>query len=145
MILVEAPVQDPRPCIDYRKLNNITKTKFFPLPNVEERIETAPSAKYMTIDLSKGYWRMPLTPNAQRLTAFVTSFGTYKPLRMPFGLQNSPYEFSKMISQLLEECEGFSVPYLADIAIFSNFFPEHLRHMSTVLRRIQNSECSINY
>ncbi|KAG8198013.1 hypothetical protein JTE90_001853 [Oedothorax gibbosus] len=94
MILVEAPGKDPRPCIDYRNLNKITKTKFFPLPNIEERIEIVSSAQYITVlDLSKGYWQIPLTERAQRLAAFVTNFGTYKPLRMPFGLKNAPYEF----------------------------------------------------
>ncbi|KAG8173584.1 hypothetical protein JTE90_009309 [Oedothorax gibbosus] len=94
MILVEAPGKDPRPCIDYRNLNKITKTKFFPLPNIEERIEIVSSAQYITVlDLSKGYWQIPLTERAQRLAAFVTNFGTYKPLRMPFGLKNAPCEF----------------------------------------------------
>ncbi|KAG8176254.1 hypothetical protein JTE90_021351 [Oedothorax gibbosus] len=98
MILVEAPGKDPRPCIDYRNLNKITKTKFFPLPNIEERIEIVSSAQYITVlDLSKGYWQIPLTERAQRLAAFVTNFGTYKPLRMPFGIKNNaPYDFSKM-------------------------------------------------
>ncbi|KAG8183229.1 hypothetical protein JTE90_005677 [Oedothorax gibbosus] len=49
MILVEAPGKDPRPCIDYRNLNKITKTKFFPLPNIEERIEIVSSAQYITV------------------------------------------------------------------------------------------------
>ncbi|GBL85448.1 hypothetical protein AVEN_34629-1 [Araneus ventricosus] len=65
---------------------------------------------------------------------------------MPFGLKNSPYEFSKMISQLLEEFEGFSVPYLDDIAIFSNSHDTdkyYLRHMSAVLRRIQKAGLTI--
>ncbi|KAG8175391.1 hypothetical protein JTE90_018393 [Oedothorax gibbosus] len=86
MILVEAPGKDPRPCIDYRNLNKITKTKFFPFPNIEERIEIVSSAQYITVlDLSKGYWQIPLTERAQRPATFVTNFGTYKPLRMPFG------------------------------------------------------------
>lgn len=54
MILVEAPGKEPRPCVDYRNLNKITKTKFYPLPNIEESIETVSSAKYITVlDLSK--------------------------------------------------------------------------------------------
>ncbi|KAG8183319.1 hypothetical protein JTE90_023968 [Oedothorax gibbosus] len=66
MILVEAPGKDPRPCIDYRNLNKITKTKFFPLPNIEERIEIVSSAQYITVlDLSKGYWQIPLTERAK--------------------------------------------------------------------------------
>ncbi|GFW77095.1 retrovirus-related Pol polyprotein from transposon 17.6 [Trichonephila clavipes] len=81
MILVETPGRDPRPCIDYRKLNEVIRTQFYPLPNIEHRIETVAAAKYITLlDLTKCYWQIPLTPKAQRLAAFTTSFGTYRPL-----------------------------------------------------------------
>ena len=144
MILVESPGKDPRPCIDYRNLNKITKMKFFPLPNIEERIEIVSAAHYITVlDLSKGYWQIPLTERAQRLAAFVTNFGTYKPLRMPFGLKNAPYEFSKMVYQLLEGCEEYAVPYLDDIAIFSNNFSDHLRQVDIVLKRISDAGLTI--
>ncbi|GBM50529.1 Retrovirus-related Pol polyprotein from transposon 17.6 [Araneus ventricosus] len=144
MILVEGPGKEPRPCVDYRNLNKITKTKFYPLPNIEERIETISSAKYITVlDLSKGYWQIPMSKNAQRLSAFVTNFGTYIPLRMPFGLKNAPYEFSRMVAQLLEACEDFAVPYLDDIAVFSVMFQEHIKHLETVLQRIQQADLTI--
>ncbi|GBM73752.1 Transposon Ty3-I Gag-Pol polyprotein [Araneus ventricosus] len=136
--------EEPRPCVDYRNLNRITKTKFYPLPNIEERIETVSSAKYITVlDLSKGYWQIPMYKNAQRLSAFVTNFSTYIPLRMPFGLKNAPYEFSRMVAQLLEACEDFSVPYLDDIAVFSDMFQEHIKHLETVLQRIQQAGLTI--
>ncbi|GBM65639.1 hypothetical protein AVEN_164741-1 [Araneus ventricosus] len=62
MILVEVPGKDPRPCINYRKLNKITKTQFFPLPNIEQRVETLAAAKYISVlDLTKGYWQILLT------------------------------------------------------------------------------------
>ncbi|GBL85879.1 hypothetical protein AVEN_147793-1 [Araneus ventricosus] len=71
LILVEAPGRDPRPCVDYRKLNSVTRAEYFPLPNIEERIELVASARYITvIDLTKGYWQIPLTPQAQRYAAF---------------------------------------------------------------------------
>ncbi|GBN37070.1 hypothetical protein AVEN_2253-1 [Araneus ventricosus] len=61
LTLVEAPGKDPRPCIDYRKLNSVTRAEYFPLPNIEERVEAVASAKYITfIDLTKGYWKIPL-------------------------------------------------------------------------------------
>ncbi|GFV40532.1 retrovirus-related Pol polyprotein from transposon 17.6 [Trichonephila clavipes] len=58
MILVEVAGKEPRPCIDYRKLNGIIRTEYiyFPLPNIEERVEKVSAAKFITvIDLSKGY------------------------------------------------------------------------------------------
>ncbi|GBO12578.1 hypothetical protein AVEN_158461-1 [Araneus ventricosus] len=55
MILVEAPGKNPRPCIDYRLLKASVRTQYFPLSNIEDRVERVSAAKYITvIDLAKG-------------------------------------------------------------------------------------------
>ncbi|GBN35864.1 Transposon Ty3-I Gag-Pol polyprotein [Araneus ventricosus] len=135
MSLVESPGKNPRPCVDYRLLNANVRTEFFPLPNIEERVERVAAAKYITvIDLAKGYWQIPLSERARQYSAFVTSFGTYIPLRMPLGLVNAPYFFSKLMAQVLENCDTFAVPYLDDIAIFSDSWEDHLKHVDEVLK-----------
>ncbi|GFV83536.1 retrovirus-related Pol polyprotein from transposon 17.6 [Trichonephila clavipes] len=144
MILVEVAGKEPRPCIDYRKLNGIIRTEYFPLPNIEERVEKVSVAKFITVfDLSKGYWQIPLSKTAQRYAAFCTSFGTYRPLRMSFGLKNAPYFFSKLMAELLNGLEDFVVPYLNDIAIFSDTWESHIKHMETVLQRIKRAKLTI--
>ncbi|GFW57625.1 retrovirus-related Pol polyprotein from transposon 297 [Trichonephila clavipes] len=144
MILVEVAGKEPRPCIDYRKLNGIIRTEYFPLPNIEERVEKVSVAKFITVfDLSKGYWQIPLSKTAQRYAAFRTSFGTYRPLRMSFGLKNAPYFFSKLMAELLNGLEDFVVPYLDDIAIFSDTWESHIKHMETVLQRIKRAKLTI--
>ncbi|GFY58059.1 transposon Ty3-I Gag-Pol polyprotein [Trichonephila inaurata madagascariensis] len=86
LILVEAPGKEARPCIDYRRLNKVTRTKFFPLPNIEELIEKVSAAKYVSfLDLTRVYWQIPLSKNAQRYAAFVTNFG--QGLRTPGELK----------------------------------------------------------
>lgn len=144
MILVETPGREPRPCIDYRKLNEITQTQFYPIPNIEQRVETVAAANFITLfDLTKGYWQIPLSRRAQKIAAFATIFGTYRPLRMPFGLKNAPYHFSKMISEILNGCESFAIPYLDDIAIFSLTWDEHIKHLQVILERIKNANLTI--
>ncbi|GBN98978.1 Transposon Ty3-G Gag-Pol polyprotein [Araneus ventricosus] len=144
MILVEAVGKEPLPCIDYRLLNANVRTQFFPLPNIEECVERVTTANYITvIDLAKGYWQIPLSERARRYSAFVTSFGTYILLRMPFGLENAPYFFSKLMAQVLENCEAFTVPYLDDIAIYSDNWEDHLKHADEVLKRIEDIQLTI--
>ncbi|GFW81770.1 retrovirus-related Pol polyprotein from transposon 297 [Trichonephila clavipes] len=144
MILVEVTGKEPRPCIDYRKLNGIIRTEYFPLPNIEERVEKVSAAKFITVlDLSKGYWQIPLSKTAERYAAYCTSFGTYRPLRMSFGLKNAPYFFSKLMAELLNGLEDFVVPYLDDIAIFSDTWESHIKHMETVLQRIKRAKLTI--
>ncbi|KAF8768493.1 Retrovirus-related Pol polyprotein like [Argiope bruennichi] len=145
MILVETQGKDLRTCTDYRRLNSIVRTQYFPLPNIKERVERVPAAKFITvIDLAKRYWQIPLSKQAQRYATFVTSFGTYVPLRMPFGLVNVPYFFSKLMLQVLEKCESFNVPYLDDIAIYSQNWEDYLKHIEEVLKRVGDANLTIN-
>ncbi|GFW58201.1 hypothetical protein TNCV_2633751 [Trichonephila clavipes] len=140
LILVESPNKDPRPCVDYRRLNEITRAEFFPLPNMEEIVEKVSAAPYVTVmDLSKGYFQIPLTPRAQRYAAFVTPFGTYIPKKMMFGLVCAPYYFCKLIARVLEGLEQFALPYIDDIAIFSQGWKDHVKHIDIVLGRLRKA------
>ncbi|GBM21441.1 Retrovirus-related Pol polyprotein from transposon 297 [Araneus ventricosus] len=104
---------------------------FFPLPNIEEHVERVAAANYITvIDLAKGYWQIPLSERARRYSAFVTIFGSYIPLRMPFGLVNAPYFFSKLMTQV-------------DIAIYSDKWEDNLKHVDEVLKRIGDAQLTI--
>ncbi|GFW29261.1 retrovirus-related Pol polyprotein from transposon 297 [Trichonephila clavipes] len=140
LILVESPNKDPRPCVDYRRLNEITRAEFFPLPNVEEIVEKVSAAPYVTVmDLSEGYFQIPLTPRAQRYAAFVTPFGTYIPKKMMFWLVCAPYYFCKLMAQVLEGLEQFALPYIDDIAIFSQGWKDHVKHIDIVLGRLRKA------
>ncbi|GFT36531.1 hypothetical protein TNCV_1344861 [Trichonephila clavipes] len=117
-----------RPCVDYRRLNEISRAEFFPLPNMEEIVEKVSAAPYVTVmDLSKGYFQIPLTPRAQRYADFVTPFGTYIPKKMMFGLVCAPYYFCKLMAQVLEGLEQFALPYIDDIAIFPQEWKGHVK------------------
>ncbi|GFV50113.1 retrovirus-related Pol polyprotein from transposon 17.6 [Trichonephila clavipes] len=143
LILVEAQGKEARSCIDYRRLNKVTRTQLFPLPNIEELLEKVSAAKYISIlDLTRGYWQIPLSPRAQRYASFVTTFGTFKPLRIPFGLKNVPCYFSRLMANLLRNCEDFAVPYLYDIAIFSLAWDDHLfDRLRSAKLHIKPSKC----
>lgn len=140
MFIVESAGKDPRPCIDYRKLNAITKTKVFPIPNVEALLERVSAARYVsTLDLVRGYWQVPLTENASKLAAFITPLGTFRPLVLSFGLKNAPFVFSKLMNEVLKGAESFAVPYLDDVAIFSRTWEQHLQHVREVFARLQKA------
>ena len=70
-----------------------------PLPRVEDCIDHVGKAQYVTtFDLLKGYWQIPLTERAKKLSAFVTSRGLYQYCVMPFGMKNAPATFQRMIN-----------------------------------------------
>lgn len=144
MIIVEVPGKEPRPCIDYRKLNAVTKDQVFPIPNIEDRVEQVSAARYIsTLDLVRGYWQVPLTERAQQYAAFVTPFGMFAPTMLSFGLKNAPFCFSSLMSKVLRGMEGFAVPYLDDVAVFSNTWEEHLVHLRSVLSRLREAGLTV--
>ena len=76
-------------CMDYRKLNAVTKVDVFPLPRIDDSLDLLASTKYFTtLDLAAGYWQVPM--DAQEKTAFSTHSGLYEFKVMPFGLCNAP-------------------------------------------------------
>ncbi|GBM98957.1 hypothetical protein AVEN_149779-1 [Araneus ventricosus] len=60
---------------------------------------------------------------------------------MPFGLDDAPYFFSKLMAQVLQHCDNYAVPYLDDIAIHSDNGNDHLQHIGKVLENVKPCEC----
>ena len=101
MILIENPNQ-----LSLYRLPKIQSSEYFPLPNIKEYVDKVVLTKYITLfDLACGYWQIPLILKAQKLAAFIISFGSYILLHMSFHLKNSPYFFRKVMSKTLKNCE----------------------------------------
>ncbi|KAK8769088.1 hypothetical protein V5799_014447 [Amblyomma americanum] len=144
LILVEVPGKEPRPCVDYRRLNSITKDQIYPIPNIEERLEKVSSAQFIsTLDLVRGYWQVPLTEEASRYAAFISPMGTFRPKVLSFGLKNAPYCFSSLMDKVLRGQEEFALPYLDDVAIFSASWSEHMAHLRAVLTRLREAGLTV--
>ena len=87
-ILVPKPDGTYRMCTDYRKVNNFSKTDYFPIPRMDDCIDKIETSKYITkFDLLKGFWQIPLTERAKEVSAFVTPDGLYHYKVMPFGMK----------------------------------------------------------
>ena len=76
-----------RPVIDYRQLNKQTIKSSWPIPSIEEIFDTLEGISFFsTIDISAGFYQVPMDTTSQKFTAFSTPFGSFKWLRMPMGL-----------------------------------------------------------
>jgi len=144
LVIIEKEGKEPRPAVDYRRLNAVTKTAVFPIPNLEERLERVASARYITVlDLVRGYWQVEMTPRAQEYATIVTPFGLFRPVVLPFGLKNAPFFFSMLMARVLQGIEEFALPYLDDVAIFSDTWENHLSHIRDVLQRFRQANLKV--
>ena len=124
-----------RLCVNYRRLNSISKADAYPMPRIDELIDGLGKARYIsTLDLAKGYWQVPVAVEDQPKTAFTTPFGL---TRMPFGLKGAPATFQRMMDMIVSGLSEFTNAYIDDIIIFSVTWKEHLLHLSLVLQRLQ--------
>ena len=140
-----------RLCIDFRKINNlqqavITEGKskgclsLVPLPKIDEMYAKLKGAKFFsTIDLRSGYYHIALGKDSRAKTAFVTPFGKYEFLQVPFGLAQAPAYFQHLMNQVLDNC-SFAMTYLDDIIIFSETEEEHLAHIEEIFRRLEAAD-----
>ena len=145
LILVKKPNNEWRPCVDYRKINEISKGENFPLPRLDDLIDLVGQASFVTtLDLTKGYWQIELTQRAREISAFSTPTGHYEYLTMPFGLKFAPMTFQKAMNQLLEGLSDFAVAYLDDISIRSNSWEEHVNHLQIVFQRLADAGVTLN-
>ena len=107
---------------------------------------------YVTkIDLSKGYWQVPMEDESKALTAFSTPSGLFLFRTRPFGLVNAPATFSRLMRKLLHGMTGVE-NFIDDIILFSDTWEEHLRTLTGLLSRLRNagltarpSKCFIGY
>ncbi|UYV80596.1 SLC25A29 [Cordylochernes scorpioides] len=90
-------------CLDYCRLNKITKKNVYPLPRIDDTLDCLRGAKfYSSMDLQSGYWKIDVEESDREKTAFKTPDGLYEFKVMPFGLCNAPATFERMIDNLLK-------------------------------------------
>lgn len=146
VVLVPKGENDIRVCIDYRRLNSITVPDRYPLPRMDDLLQQAKAMPYMsTIDLKSGYWQIIMNKEDMDKTTFVTSFGTYRFKRMPFGLRNAPSTFQRLMDKFCRELKAESVlAYLDDLICRSVSFEQHLVDLREIFTKLEQYKLRAN-
>jgi len=143
VVLVKKKDDSIRFCTDFRKLNAVTVKDNYPLPLIEEKLESFVGKKFFSsLDMTAGYWQFLVDPKARKLTTFVCHMGSYEYLRMPFGLCNAGATFQRAMEGVLEGLDCAS-PYVDDVLTSSSSFKEHLVDLEKVLTRLQDAKLKI--
>ena len=140
VVMVKKKDGTNRFCIDYRKLNAITKKDVHPLPRCEETLEAMNGTKYFShLVLVRGYWQIRVKEEDKEMTAFSTPNGHYHFKRMPFGLTNAPATFQRAMNTILKGLTWVDcLVYLDDIVIFAKTLQDHNRKLDQVLTRLED-------
>ncbi|OWY99523.1 reverse transcriptase [Phytophthora megakarya] len=102
VVIVKKNGVDIRLCVDYRLVNGLTQLMVYPMPLVTDLLEDLDKYRwYCSLDMASGFWVVPMTDRARLISAFITSFGLFEWLRMPFGLCNAPQIHQRLIDNAL--------------------------------------------
>ena len=128
-------------CIDYRKLNSLTRKDQYPLPLIEETLARLSKARIFTkLDIRQAFHRIRIHPDSEELTTFRTRYGAYKCKVMPFGLTNGPATYQRFMNDVLfDYLDDFCTAYLDDILIYSENELDHQEHVRKVLLRLREA------
>ena len=136
VIIVKKKDRSYRFCVDYWKLNNVTVKDSYPLPTIDDTLDSLAKC-FSTLDLASGYWQVGLKDEVKLKTAFTTYQGLYQFKVLPFGLCNAPSTFQWLMERVLQGlCWQMLSVYIDDFIIFSRLFQLHFDRLDTVCLKL---------
>lgn len=146
LVLVWKKSGDLRICTDFRWLNARTVKDAHPLPHQSDCLAAlGGNAFFSTMDLTSGFYNIPLHESDRRYTAFTTPLGLYEYNRLPQGLCNSPASFMRMMLSIFGDLNFSSLLcYLDDLLVFAPSEEESLKRLSVVFSRLRSSNLKLS-
>ncbi|KAL6730064.1 hypothetical protein Aduo_001060 [Ancylostoma duodenale] len=146
IVLVRKKDGSLRLCVDYRKVNQVTKIDCYPLPTIDTILQNLKGKTWFsTLDLSSGYWQIKLADDTKEKSAFTTTEGLYQFRVLPFGLASSPAVFQRLMHAVLSEILGDEVScYLDDVMVATCSKERHVEVLSKVFEALRKANLKLN-
>ena len=137
IVIVKKKDGSNRICVDYRKLNKVTVADPKPMKTPEDLFQRLGKSNYFSkIDLSKGYWQIPVAEVDVKKTAFVTLDVNYEFIQMPFGMKNSGSTLVRGL--LISDLENVD-SYIDDLIVYTEDWDTHSRVLDELMNRLQQA------
>lgn len=146
IVLVKKRDGSHRFCVDFRRINAVTTSDSYPLPRMEELIDTLGKSKIFTVlDARSAYWSIELTPSDRPKTAFSDGAALWQFRRMPYGLKTAGATYQRMINFILSPTLGkHTLAYLDDVVIHSLDFNTHMSDLAETLALLKGAGFKLN-
>ena len=133
-------------CVNYKKLNAITKRNRYFISLIDEVLIRIQGCKYLTrLNIIIAFNKLRMHSNNENFTTFVTSLKAYKYRVLPFGLINGPVIYQQYMNDILfEYLNDFCQAYLNDILIYSRTKKDHIKHVRLILQKLREIDLQVN-
>ncbi|KAL0355218.1 UNVERIFIED_CONTAM: Transposon Ty3-G Gag-Pol polyprotein [Sesamum radiatum] len=146
VVLVSKPEGKWRMCIDFRKLNKACSKDFYPLPGIDQLINSTSDCELLSMmDASQGYNQIMLAPEDRKKVSFITSEGTFCYVVMPFGLKNTGTTFQRLVDKIFRPQIGRNVEvYVDDMLVKSKKAEEHFKDLEETFSVLRKYKLKLN-
>jgi len=146
VLVVKKPGGSLRVCVDYRALNTVTIKNRNAPPIIKETLARLSNVGYYTVvDVIAAFNKIRIKEGDEHKTAFLTRYGLFEYLVMPFSLCNAPSTFQSYINKVLRDyLDNFCTAYLDDVLVYSRTLEDHKDHVRKVIRKLSNARLHLN-
>lgn len=128
-----------RMCVDLTRLNRGVKRELYPLPRVSDLMaKLAQGIIFSKVDANCGFWQVTLAEESREYTTFLTPWGRFQFVVMPFGISSAPEFYQRSMEKILYGLEGV-ICMMDDVLVFGKSESEHWVRLKLVLGRIQDA------
>jgi hypothetical protein len=136
---------DLRFCVDYRKLNKVTKVDPYPIPNMEAVLETLSGNHWFSkLDIKAMYWQVLMDEASKPKTAFVVHCGHFEFNVMPFGLVAAPMTAMRVMNEVVKGMESNAFVFYDDILVYTSTFESHLEALKLLFEKLRKANITLN-